>query len=72
VSCSFGWVESVVLTIRSFLKRILFSRGFSSGVPSSSVVDVTKCIICGCILTDDNRSVDLVNCCRRCAHSLES
>lgn len=35
-------------------------------------VDDTRCVICSCVLNDDNRSETLKNVCVECAHSLES
>lgn len=64
---------------KHFLARRFMREVHSSFVDSSVdfcssffVVNVSRCCICNCILTSDNRSVDLVNCCGECAHSLES
>ena len=49
--------------------RSVFDVGYFS---SRAVRFAKRCVICNCRLTDENRSADLLNVCRVCAHGLES
>ena len=48
-----------------------FIRARSSVVGSIDSVLSVRCVVCGCRLTDDNRSARALNVCRECLHSLE-